>query len=111
MFNPAHKVRSEIHKSLAKLQLCPEVEFPRTFVRRNKNSYTEDELRYKMLPTAIIRFQLLLLDLLAYEYIKCGEHWEFDRSDIFKIILGDEYSIDNNNCYNVLKMNEEMDKK
>lgn len=43
MFNPAHKVRSEIHKSLAKLQLCPEVEFPRTFVRGNKNSYTEDK--------------------------------------------------------------------
>ena len=43
MFNPAHKVRSEIHKSLAKLQLCLEVGFPRIFIKGNKNSYTKDK--------------------------------------------------------------------
>ena len=44
-------------------------------------------------------------------YEICGQHWEWDNSDIFKIILGDEYSIDDFRCYNVLKMNEKMDEK
>lgn len=43
-------------------------------------------------------------------YEICGEHWEFDRSDIFKIILGYEYSMNDNRYYNVLKVNEEMNK-
>lgn len=48
------------------------------FKKAQVNAYTEEEIQYKMLPTAIIRFQLLLLDLLSYETLKFGKHWKFN---------------------------------
>ena len=38
-------------------------------------------------------------------YEVCGEHCQWDDSDIFKIIFGDEYSINTNNYYNAIKIN------
>lgn len=52
--------------------------YKRAFEKAQKNAYTEEEIHDKMLPTAIIRFQLLFLDLLAYETIRFGEHWNFN---------------------------------
>ena len=48
------------------------------FEKAKNNAYTEEEIHDKILPTAIIRFQLLLLDLLVYDYLKIGEHWNFN---------------------------------
>lgn len=42
------------------------------------NAYSEEEIHNKMLPTAVIRFQILLLELLAFERIHFGEPWCFN---------------------------------
>lgn len=52
--------------------------YKQAFEKAKNNAYTEEEIHDKMLPTAIIRFQLLFLDLLAYETIHFGEHWKFN---------------------------------
>ena len=52
--------------------------YKQAFEKARQNAYTEEEIHDKMLPTAIIRFQLLLLDLLSYESIKFGKHWRFN---------------------------------
>jgi ATP-dependent DNA helicase RecQ len=44
-----------------------------TYQKLNKNSISEIEKRTKLLPTAIIRFQILLLELLANNYIDIGK--------------------------------------
>lgn len=46
--------------------------------KAQNNAYTEEEIHNKMLPTAIIRFQILLLELLAFERIRLGEPWHFN---------------------------------
>ncbi len=48
------------------------------FEKSKDNAYSEEEIHDKMLPTAIIRFQILLLDILAFGYIHLGEHWSFN---------------------------------
>lgn len=38
----------------------------------------EEEIRAKLLPTAIIRFQILLIELLTYNYLNFEEKWNFN---------------------------------
>lgn len=52
--------------------------YKKAFEKARKNAYSEEEIHDKMLPMAIIRFQILLLDLLAFEYIHFGGHWLFN---------------------------------
>lgn len=46
--------------------------------KSKNNAYTDNELKNKMLPTAVIRFQILLLEFLAFERLHFGEHWNFN---------------------------------
>lgn len=43
-----------------------------------KNQLSEDEIKTKLLPTAIIRFQVLLLELLSHKYLTLDEDWNFN---------------------------------
>jgi len=43
-----------------------------------KNQLSEDEIKTKLLPTAIIRFQVLLLELLTHKYLTLDEDWNFN---------------------------------
>ncbi|MBR6104066.1 MAG: RecQ family ATP-dependent DNA helicase [Paludibacteraceae bacterium] len=52
--------------------------YKQAFEKAKSNDYTEEEIHDKMLPTAVIRFQLLLLDLLCSETLRFGEHWKFN---------------------------------
>jgi len=42
------------------------------------NQITEIELKTKLLPTAIIRFQILLIELLTHNYLTFDEDWNFN---------------------------------
>ena len=61
-------------------------------------SIEEDDYRQVLLPTAIIRFQILLIELLLNGYIKIGDKWHFNIKlhdfDIFKDDLFVRYAID-----------------
>lgn len=71
--------------------------YKQAFEKAKNNDYTEQEIHDKMLPTAIIRFQLLLLDLLCFEKIRLGEHWKFNIccdepiKDFAKLAIEDIY--------------------
>lgn len=71
--------------------------YKQAFEKAKNNDYSAEEIHDKMLPTAIIRFQLLLLDLLAFEKIHLGEHWEFNircdepLNDFAKLAIEDTY--------------------
>ncbi|WP_223816246.1 DEAD/DEAH box helicase [Adhaeribacter rhizoryzae] len=43
-----------------------------------RNQMSGDEIKTKLLPTAIIRFQVLLLELLTYNYLTFEEDWNFN---------------------------------
>lgn len=43
-----------------------------------KNQLSEDEIKTKLLPTAIIRFQVLLIELLTHKYLTFDEDWNFN---------------------------------
>lgn len=43
-----------------------------------KNNLNETDIRTKLLPTAIIRFQVLLIELLIHNYINLTENWNFN---------------------------------
>ena len=43
-----------------------------------KNEMSEDEIKTKLLPTAIIRFQILLIELLTHNYLTFDENWSFN---------------------------------
>lgn len=43
-----------------------------------KNQLTEKEIKTKLLPTAIIRFQILLIELLIHKYLTFDEDWNFN---------------------------------
>ena len=50
--------------------------FYRTSVEKIRaNSISEEEMGTKVLPTAIIRFQILLIELLKYNYLSLDEDW------------------------------------
>ena len=43
-----------------------------------KNQMREEEIKTKLLPTAIIRFQVLLIELLTHKYLTFDEDWNFN---------------------------------
>jgi ATP-dependent DNA helicase RecQ len=43
-----------------------------------KKQMSEDEIKTKLLPTAIIRFQVLLIELLNHKYLTLDEDWNFN---------------------------------
>lgn len=43
-----------------------------------ENKMSETEIKTKLLPTAIIRFQVLLIELLAHNYLNLTENWNFN---------------------------------
>ncbi len=42
------------------------------------NQMSEEEIKTKLLPTAIIRFQILLIELLSHKYLTFEEDWNFN---------------------------------
>jgi ATP-dependent DNA helicase RecQ len=43
-----------------------------------ENKISEEEIKTKLLPTAIIRFQILLIDLLTHKYLTFDKDWNFN---------------------------------
>lgn len=43
-----------------------------------ENQMSEEEIKTKLLPTAIIRFQVLLIELLTHKYLTFEEDWNFN---------------------------------
>lgn len=43
-----------------------------------ENQMSETEIKTKLLPTAIIRFQILLVELLTHNYLSLTENWNFN---------------------------------
>ena len=43
-----------------------------------KNQISEEDVKTKLLPTAIIRFQVLLIELLTHKYLTLDEDWNFN---------------------------------
>lgn len=43
-----------------------------------ENQMSETEIKTKLLPTAIIRFQVLLIELLTHNYLSLNESWNFN---------------------------------
>lgn len=43
-----------------------------------ENQMSEAEIKTKLLPTAIIRFQVLLIELLTHNYLSLNENWNFN---------------------------------
>jgi ATP-dependent DNA helicase RecQ len=43
-----------------------------------ENKISETEIKTKLLPTAIIRFQVLLIELLTHNYLSFSENWNFN---------------------------------
>lgn len=43
-----------------------------------ENKMSETEIKTKLLPTAIIRFQVLLIELLTHNYLNLNENWNFN---------------------------------
>lgn len=43
-----------------------------------QNQMSEEEIKTKLLPTAIIRFQVLLIELLTHKYLTFDEDWNFN---------------------------------
>lgn len=68
-----------------------------SFEKVKDGTFSEDEIHDKLLPTAIIRFQLLFLDLLTNDYIQFGKHWKFNikcdepLKDFAKLAIEDVY--------------------
>lgn len=52
--------------------------YQQAFVKSLKRAFSEKEIRTKLLPTAIIRFQILLIELLLNNYLNFGEPWKFN---------------------------------
>jgi ATP-dependent DNA helicase RecQ len=46
--------------------------------KTEENKISEIELKTKLMPTAIIRFQILLIELLSYDYLSLNENWNFN---------------------------------
>ena len=60
-----------------------------------ENKISETELKTKLIPTAIIRFQILLIELLTNNYLSFDENWNFnilaneDLGDFPKLAIND----------------------
>lgn len=48
------------------------------FEKIEDNQMSENEIKTKLLPTAIIRFQVLLIELLTHKYLTFEEDWNFN---------------------------------
>lgn len=60
-----------------------------------ENQMSEEEIKTKLLPTAIIRFQVLLIELLTHKYLTFDEDWNFyilaheDLPDFAELAIND----------------------
>lgn len=62
-----------------RLKQFPGIKYYReAFDKVANGAFSEEEIQEKLLPTAIIRFQILFLELLINGYIKIGESWKFN---------------------------------
>lgn len=52
--------------------------YKEAFKKIQTHSISKEEKETKLLPTAIIRFQILLLELLTYNYLTLDEDWSFN---------------------------------
>ena len=52
--------------------------YKKAFEKSINNSISEVEIRTKLLPTAIMRFQILLIELLVNNYLNFNENWSFN---------------------------------
>ena len=52
--------------------------YQQAFVKSLRRTFSEKEIRTKILPTAIIRFQILLIELLLNNYLNFEEPWKFN---------------------------------
>ena len=75
-----HNYHDKIARIIQRIeQFKKRFEFYRSaFEKAKNNSYSDEEIRDKMLPTAIIRFQLLLLDLLISGLLDVKKKWRFN---------------------------------
>lgn len=65
-----HERISEFHKLFAF--------YGSAFKNASHNPYTEQDIKTKLLPTAVIRFELLFLDLILSGKLAMGKHWVFN---------------------------------
>lgn len=70
--------------------------FYKEFYEKSKEwSFTNEELNSKILPTAIIRFQILLIELLSFNYLNFEEDWDlcvytdFEYGDFINLAIDD----------------------
>lgn len=59
--------------------------YKKAFQKGIENSISQEEIQSKLLPTAIMRFQILLIELLVNNYFNFNEKWHFNifaREDI-----------------------------
>lgn len=52
--------------------------YKKSFEKIELNQLSEEEIETKLLPTAIIRFQILLIELLTHNYLTFKEDWNFN---------------------------------
>jgi len=52
--------------------------YKNAFEKIEENKMSETEIKTKLLPTAIIRFQVLLIELLTHNYLNLTENWNFN---------------------------------
>lgn len=69
--------RSEILEHLSKSNGSLTL-YQRAYEKKLKKTFNEKEIRTKLLPTAIIRFQILLIELLLNNYLNFKETWKFN---------------------------------
>jgi len=56
-----------------------ELDFYKSTIKKIEDkTYTDEDIVQKMLPTSIIRFQILLLELLENQYLNFAEDWKFN---------------------------------
>lgn len=73
------------------------VYYKNAFEKAKNNNYSSEDIQDKMIPTAIIRFQILLLELLCCEKLHFKEHWKFNIkcdepiSNFAKLAIEDTY--------------------
>jgi ATP-dependent DNA helicase RecQ len=52
--------------------------YKKAFQKCVENSISQEEIQNKLLPTAIMRFQILLIELLVNNYLNLNEKWNFN---------------------------------
>lgn len=75
-----HRYDSKIDAILNRLRQYEPVlkHYRKAFEKMRTETFTEEDIHDKLLPTAIIRFQILFIELLVNGYINFGERWHFN---------------------------------